>query len=70
MKSEFEHGCEDNLAEKSLPAVSLRLELNERSVVYQQLRGPDRMADPRPGRRLDAISAHVGATGGATGAAR
>ncbi len=75
MKSEFEDGCEDSLAENSLPAVSLglelpSLELNERSVVYQQLRGPDRMAVPRPGRRLDAISVHIGATGGATGAAR
>ncbi len=65
MKSEFEDGCEDSLADDSVPAVSLGLEMNERSVIVQQLRGPDRAAVPRPGRRLDAISVHVGATGGA-----
>ncbi len=65
MKSEFEDGREDSLAEDSLPAVSLGLEMNERSVIFQQLRGPDRAAVPRPGRRLDAMSVHVGATGGA-----
>ncbi len=65
MKSEFEDGCEDSLAEKTLPAVSLGLEMNERSVMFQQLRSPDRVAVPRPGRRLDAMSVHVGATGGA-----
>ena len=70
MKSEFEDGCEDSLAENSLPAVSLGLELNERSVVCQQLRDPDRAAVPRPGRRPDAMSVHVGATEGATGGAR
>ncbi len=37
MKSEFEDGCEDSLAENSLPAVSLGLELNERPVVCRQL---------------------------------
>ena len=72
MKSEFEDGCEDSLAENSLPAVSLglelpSLELNERSDLYQQLRDRDRTAVPWPGRRLGAISVHVGATGGATG---
>ena len=66
MNSEFEDGCEDSLAENSLPAVSLGLELNEHSVVCQQLRGPDRAAVPRP----DAMSVHVGAIGGATGGAR
>ena len=65
MKSEFEDGREDSLAEDSLPAVSLGLEMNERSVIFQQLRGPDRAAVPRPDRRLDAMSVHVGATGGA-----
>ena len=65
MKSEFEDGREDSLADDSLPAVSLGLEMNERSVIFQQLRGPDRAAVPRPGRRLDAISVHIGATGGA-----
>lgn len=44
MKSEFDDGCEDNLAENSLPAVSLGLELNERPVVCRQLRDPDRAA--------------------------
>ncbi len=63
MISEFEDGCEDRLAENSPPAVSLSPELNERSVVCQQLRDPDRAAVPRPGRRLDAMSVHVGATG-------
>ncbi len=62
MNSEFEDGCEDSLAENSRPAVSLGLELNEHSVVCQQLRGPDRAAVPRP----DAMSVHVGAIGGAT----
>ncbi len=80
MKSEFEDGCEDSLAENSLPAVSLGLELpslelpslesNERSVVCQQLRDPDRAAVPRLGRRPDAMSVHVGATGRAAGDAR
>ncbi len=37
MKSEFEDGREDSLAENSLPAVSLGLELNERPVVCRQL---------------------------------
>jgi hypothetical protein len=66
MKGEFEDGCEDRLAENSLPAVSLGLELNERSVVYQQLRDPDRAAVPRLGRRPDARSVHAGTAGGAT----
>ncbi len=70
MKSEFEDGCEDSLAETSLPAVSLGLELNERSVVCQQLRDIDRAAVPRPGRWPDAMSVHVGATEAATGGAR
>ncbi len=65
MKSEFEDGCEDSLAENSLPAVSLGLDMNERSVMFQQLRGPDRAAVLRPGRRLGVMSVHVGATGGA-----
>ena len=65
MKSEFEDGCEDSLAANSLPAVSLGLEMIERSVIFQQLRDRDRAAVPRPGRRLGAMSVHVGATGGA-----
>ena len=49
MKSEFEDGRENSLAENSLPAVSLGLELpglesNERPVVCRQLRDPDRAA--------------------------
>ncbi len=44
MKSEFDDGCQDSLAEISLPAVSLGLELNERPVVCRQLGNPDRAA--------------------------
>ncbi len=65
MNSEFEDGCEDSLAENSRPAVSLGLKMNERPVDFHQLGDRDRAAVPRPGRRLGAMSVHVGATGGA-----
>ncbi len=65
MQSEFEDGHEDSLAEICLAAVSLGLETNERPVDFHQLRDRDRATVPRPGRRLGAMSVHVGATGGA-----
>ena len=70
MESGFEDGRGDSLAENSLPVVSLGLEMNERSVLCQQLRGPDRATVPRPGQRPDAMSVQVSATEGATGGSR
>ncbi len=69
VKGEVEDGCKDRHAEKPLPADSLGLELNERSVVCQQVRESNRAAVTRLGRRPDARSVHAGATGGAAGGA-